>query len=427
MHKIYNQFVGETVYYEKLASGLEVYVMPKEQFSKKYAFFGTRYGGMSNHFEVDGQKIQMPEGIAHFLEHQIFEDSDESTFEKFEKIGANVNAYTSSISTVYYFDTVDHFEKGLEYLMDCVQHTSIDAETVEKEKGIIVQEINMYKDELDWELTMNLYEGMYQKHPIKNDIAGTEESVNSITAEQILACFDYFYSPENMVMFVYGDVDPEKVIRQVDAQQTEAFKHKKTCPKIIFPEEPYGVTNKSIRVHREVPKDRFLMGFKSGMTFDEVTREKYVAALRIANDLIFGKSSAFYDEAMQLGLITESIDMDIQIGNGFAFAAYGAESSRIHDLQELIRKTLAKAIETGIRQEDFIRNKRKLLGRMLISFNSLQALANNFTYHKMKRGDLFSYVEILQTLTFEDVNEALSHFYDLDNYTLSEMLMKEEA
>jgi len=416
----YNAFLGETVHVKTLDSGLSVYIIPKRGFTKKYAFFATHYGGVSNHFRLsNGDVVNMPMGIAHFLEHQIFEDQEESTFVKFEKIGANVNAYTSNTSTVYYFDTVREFDKGLGYLMELVQNTSITAETVEKEKGIIIQEINMYKDELDWSLTMNLYRAMYHNHPIIHDIAGTAESVSGTSAEEILACYHHFYTPNNMCVFIYGDVNPEETFRLVDQLQTPAFKEKSEVPVVMIPEEPYPIKEKRIEIEGDIPKDRFFVGFKADPSLFGTDASKYAAALRVANDIIFGRSSKLYEKAIQKGLITDGFEIDSQFGNGYAFAVVGGESKDIDALYALIVEELKEMLAKGIDEDDFKRMKRKLVGRMLISFNALQALASNYTYHIMKGTDLFDYVNWLQELTYNDVMTALKVFYDVENHSIS--------
>jgi predicted Zn-dependent peptidase len=422
----YNAFLGETVHVQTLDSGLRVYIIPKRGFTKKYAFFATRYGGISNHFKLsNGEEVNMPMGIAHFLEHQIFEDQEESTFVKFEKIGANVNAYTSNTSTVYYFDTVHDFDKGLGYLMELVQNTSITAETVEKEKGIIIQEINMYKDELDWSLTMNLYRAMYHNHPIIHDIAGTVESVSGTSAEEILACYHHFYTPNNMSVFIYGDVNPEETFKLVDSLQTPKFRAKSEVPLVLIPDEPHEIKEKRIEIKGDIPKDRFYIGFKADPLLFGDESNKYAAAIRVANDIIFGRSSKLYEKAMQQGLITDGFDVDSQFGKGYAFAVVGGESKNIDALYELIIEALKEALEKGLDEDDFKRMKRKLVGRLLISFNALQSLASNYTYHIMKGTDLFDYVNWLQELDYDDVMAALKVFYDVDNHAIS-VIRKEE-
>ena len=191
-------YIGETVHTYKMDCGLSVHIMPKKHFAKKYAFFATQYGGIYTDYSLGDDKFHMPQGTAHFLEHQIFEDNEKSSFERFEALGANLNAYTSTTSTVYHFDSIDNFDQGLKLLVDLVQNTDISEASVNKEIEVIDQEIRMYMDEPAWELSNNLYRGLYHAHPIRSEIAGSVESIREITKDKILQCYNHFYTPGNI-------------------------------------------------------------------------------------------------------------------------------------------------------------------------------------------------------------------------------------
>jgi len=422
MHRIdvkYSKHLDETVYHKKLDSGLDVYVIPKKNFLKSYAFFATEYGGMFNQFKLDDSKlIDMPMGVAHFLEHQIFEDQDESTFLKFEKIGANVNAYTSNNSTVYYFDTVNDFDLALEYLMELVQHTSITSKTVEKEKGIIVQEINMYKDDIDWQVMMAINNALYHNHPIIYDIAGTVASVNSITTEEVLSCYDYFYNPHNMSVFVYGDVNPVEIIDKVDSLQTEAFQQKHYSPTAVMPFEPLEVKSKEVIIASEIAKDRFILGIKLDGAIAKEEHNRYLAGIKIALDLMFGRSSAFYERSFESGLITDGLGFDIQIGDNYANIMISGETNDVDSVKMALLQELDVRKELGFEISDFNRIKKKILGRMLMSLNSVQALSNNYTHHKMSGYDLFDYVEKIQEMAYEEMMTIFTSICDTKNHSI---------
>lgn len=418
--------VNETIYYKKLSSGLNVYVLPKKHFEKKYAFFATTYGGMTNTFKLkNGELKSMPPGIAHFLEHQVFEDVGKSTFESFEKIGARVNAYTSHHSTVYHFEVIDHFEEGLKILMDIVQHAKITDATVEKEKGVIVQEIKMYTDNPDWHIGTNLINAMYHNHPIRGDIAGTEESVKSITKEDLFLCFDSFYTPNTMSVFIYGDLEVEDTLALVENLQEPHFISKNETPLIVLPDEPYEVKEKSISCKMDVGNSKMLLGFKAKPIHDKETKLKYTAALKVANDIIFGSSSDFYEEMYRKGIINDLFDIDIQMGQGYAYAIIGNETDRVNRLEEEIVRVIDHHIKQGFKVEDFTRMQRKIVGRFVASFNSLQSIASNYTYSKMKGGDLFEQIEAYNQLKFEDLHRAFSAFYDTSNYSKSVVLQED--
>jgi predicted Zn-dependent peptidase len=421
----YSDYIRETVYYKKLNSGLDVYILPKKSFAKKYAFFATRYGGLDNHFRIEGRDdIKMPLGIAHFLEHQVFEEEDESNFERFEKIGANVNAYTSYGTTVYHFDTVDAFDDGLKYLMDMVQNTAISDSSVEKEKKVIEQEIRMYYDEPEWLLSSGLMKSLYHKHPIREDIAGSVESVQSITREAVLDCYRYFYNPDNMALFVYGDVDSEKVLEQIDSYQTDAFKSNRFSPKILLPEEPYAVAQKRLMIERPIGKDQMLIGFKSKPMDHLPDRELRMVALRVANDMMFGRSSDHFDRCYSKGLINDGFDFELQAQKGYAYVLVGNETEDVEQLYAETIETLRRHLKDGFDKTAFLRMKKKLLGRMITSFNALQSIANNYTYSMMRGTDLFEQVAAYNTLTYEMLHTAVRDFYDADNHSLSALVNK---
>ncbi|WP_145614081.1 EF-P 5-aminopentanol modification-associated protein YfmH, partial [Bacillus licheniformis] len=211
----------ETLYYEKMPGGLDVYVLPKEGFNKTYAVFTTKYGSIDNQFVPLGkdEMVRVPDGIAHFLEHKLFEKEDGDVFQQFSRQGASANAFTSFTRTAYLFSSTSNVEENLETLVDFVQDPYFTEKTVEKEKGIIGQEINMYDDNPDWRLFFGLIENMYQEHPVRIDIAGTIESISHITKDLLYECYETFYHPSNMLLFVVGPVDPEAIIRQVRENQ----------------------------------------------------------------------------------------------------------------------------------------------------------------------------------------------------------------
>lgn len=422
-HEDYCKYIDESIFHKKLNSGLDVYVLAKKHFAKKYAFFGTHYGGMNNVFEVDGLgRVEMPQGIAHFLEHQIFEDELESTFEKFEKIGASVNAYTSNGSTVYHIETVDEFDQALKLLMNFVLDAQITDRSVEKEKEVIIQEIKMYEDEPEWLMGTNLMTGMYHNHPVKDDIAGTVESVRSTTKEQLLKCYEYFYNPSNMAVFVFGDVDPDHIFDLVESNQTDAFIQRKTTPKFIMPNEPYGIVRPKTIITKSIAKDSLIVGFKANPDIKKEDRELKLAALRVASDMMFGKSSNAFSRAYEKGWITDSYDMDVQLGDGYAYSVFGNQTDHVDLLHEEIFKTVEWHLNNGFEHEDFLRMKRKLLGRFVASFNSLQSIASNYTFKKMRGFDLFEQVEAFNKLSYDDIQSSVKNFYNLSNSSMSAMI-----
>lgn len=412
-------YIGETVHTYKLDCGLSVHIMPKKYFAKKYAFFATQYGGIYTDYTLGDTKFHMPQGTAHFLEHQIFEDNEKSSFERFEALGANLNAYTSTTSTVYHFDSIDNFDQGLKLLVDLVQNTDISEASVNKEIEVIDQEIRMYMDEPAWELSNNLYRGLYHEHPIRSEIAGSVESIREITKDKILQCYDHFYTPGNMHMFLYGDIDVERTIEGLENLFDTRYKNNTNRPKLILPIEPEGICYKRKDIVKNIGKGMMLVGFKGNHTHFYENKEDKLAALKIANDLMFGRSSRFFMQSIESGLITDGFDFDTQVGDGYAMSLVGNETDHIDTLYELILKEIETHIQKGFDAEDFVRMKRKILGRTVASFNSLQSIAGNYTQSVMKGNDLFKQMEAYKNITLDSVHEAIQSFYKLDNHTLS--------
>src|SRR3954466_11613071 len=246
MEKIEFNQIQEEIYHEKLENGLEVFILPKKGFNKTYATFTTKYGSIDNHFMPleKSEFLKVPDGIAHFLEHKLFEKEDGDVFQQFSKQGASANAFTSFTRTAYLFSSTSNVEQNLETLMDFVQEPYFSEKTVEKEKGIIGQEITMYDDNPDWRLYFGLIQNLYRNHPVKIDIAGTIESISHITKDWLYECYNTFYHPSNMLLFITGPVDPESFMNQVKENQSK--KDYKDMPEIKrkFETEPSQAAEK---------------------------------------------------------------------------------------------------------------------------------------------------------------------------------------
>lgn len=411
---IKNELLGEVVYKKVHDSGLEMYFIPKKDYQKKFAYFTTRYGALYNDFTIHGEDkvTSMPHGIAHFLEHKIFEDENKNIFEEFAKLGANVNAYTNFQSTAYMFSTVDNFYKSLELLLDFVQNPHLTDENVEKEKGIIEQEINMYDDDSDWAVYFNLLKGLYHNHPMRHDIAGTVESVKSITREQLQRCYDLFYSPNNMMVFVIGDLEAEEVFKSIEESLTEEYLGRTTTPKIHIMDEPKDVKDKKIEDNYEVALPLFSLGFKDYNQYENTkARLKKSMAIKIALDMMIGRGSDFYSTHYEAGSINASFSYEYSFGRTFSYSVIGGESKNPENIKKIVLEEIAKFKETGFVEEEFTRIKKKMIGRYLSSFNSIQYVANTFISYYMKDVNLFEYLEVLNEVDLEYItNEVRGHF-----------------
>ncbi|SHH12542.1 EF-P 5-aminopentanol modification-associated protein YfmH [Tepidibacter thalassicus] len=414
MEKIVNDILKEEIYYEKLKNGLDLFYMPKKGFTKKYAVFATKYGSNELEFIPIGEKdrIRVNEGVAHFLEHKMFEQPNGgNAFDRFSELGASANAYTNFTMTAYLFWATDNFYESLEHLINYVQTPYFTDENVEKEKGIIEQEIKMYDDNADWKVYFNALKAMYVNHPTRVDIAGTVESIYKITKEELYKCYNTFYNPSNMVLFIVGDLEYEKIMETVN-------KTIKTDVEILgdikrfYPDEPNNVNQKEIVENLSVSIPMFNIGFKD-IDVNLVGREllKKEISTEIILDLIFKKGSLLHEELYLKGLINENFGCNhvSQIDHGYTII--GGESKDPYKVKDIVFKYIDKYKKEGLIKEDFERIKKKKIGMFLKYFDSVEFIANNFISYKFRDINLIDYLEVLREIKFEEVNKRFKdHF-----------------
>lgn len=409
MRKVEYARLEETLYHDRLDNGLEVFVLPKPGFTKTYATFATRFGSIDNRFRVDGgDVIAVPDGLAHFLEHKMFEEPEGDVFAVFAAQGASANAYTSFDRTVYLFSATRNVEQNLETLLDFVQRPHFTDANVEKEKGIIIQEIRMYRDNPDWRVYYGLLEALYQRHPVHIDIAGTPESVQSITKEVLFLCHRAFYHPSNMTLFVVGGVDPERTIGLVRANQ--ARKRFDPPPRIerLREPEPESVREPLRETVLSVAMPKCYVGYKEPA--DETGGEAAVRrdlAMRVALDALFSPSSPVYQQMYDDGLIFDTFGAQFNSGPGYAFSLIGGDTRDPAAMAERVSRALERAAAQGLDEALFERIRRKRIGAHLRMWNSPEAIAGEFTHFRFRGGDLFRLVDLYESLTLEEVNERL--------------------
>ncbi|EWH22479.1 insulinase family protein [Bacillus haynesii] len=416
----------ETLYYEKMPGGLDVYVLPKEGFNKTYAVFTTKYGSIDNQFVPLGKEemVRVPDGIAHFLEHKLFEKEDGDVFQQFSRQGASANAFTSFTRTAYLFSSTSNVEENLETLVDFVQDPYFTEKTVEKEKGIIGQEINMYDDNPDWRLFFGLIENMYQEHPVRIDIAGTIESISHITKDLLYECYETFYHPSNMLLFVVGPVDPEAIIRQVrENQQKKPYTDQ---PEIVRKEvkEPGAVFKKEQEIKMNVQSSKCLVGLKSAhpMNTGEALL-KHELTINLILECLFGKSSSDYERIYEQGYIDETFSYDYTEEHGFGFVSVGGDTPEPDKLAEELKQVLFKAKET-ITAEKLELARKKKIGNFLKSMNSPEYIANQFTRYAFLETSLFDIVTVLESITLEDVYRVIQEEIEEDRITVCKVVPK---
>lgn len=422
MKKIVNDILKEEIYHEKLKSGLEIFYMPKKDFTKKYAVFATKYGSNELEFIPIGEKekIKVNEGIAHFLEHKMFEQPDgKNAFDRFSELGASANAYTNFTMTAYLFSCTDNFYESLEHLIKYVQNPYFTDENVEKEKGIIEQEIKMYDDNSDWKVYFNTLKAMYVNHPTKVDIAGTVESIYKITKEELYKCYNTFYNSGNMVLFIVGDLNWDNIIDIVNSSL------KKDEPllediKRFYPDEPNNINQKEIVENLTVSIPLFNIGFKDleiNIKGNELLNKEIETELIL--DMVFKKGSSLYEELYLNGLINENFGCDhiSQIDHGYTII--GGESKDPNKVKEVIFKYIDKFKQEGLNHDDFERIKKKKIGMFLKYFDSIEFIANNFISYYFKDINLIDYLQALKQIQFEDVNKRFKNHFNEEYSVMS--------
>lgn len=401
----------ETLYYKKLNNGLDVYILPKKGFSKAFVTFTTKYGSIDRTFVPIGEKepITVPDGIAHFLEHKMFEKEEGDVFQKFSELGASANAFTSFTRTAYLFSATDHIYKNTETLLNFVQEPYFTEETVEKEKGIIGQEITMYDDMPDWRLYFGTIENMYENHPVKIDIAGTIESIDKITADHLYTCYNTFYHPSNMLLFVVGNVDPTEMMAFVEQNQNAKTFPEATEVERLFEPEPLEVAIADRTLHMDVQKPKLYIGVKAKQTdLEGEEMLKHELAVQIGLEIAFGRASKFFTEIYEEGLIDESYAFDFSLEQGYGFAMIGSDTNKVEELQQKIKAQLSAMFNGDAIIEAQVETvKRKKIGQFLRALNSIEFIANQFTRYKFNDMNLFDVVPTIEAITLEDVMLAL--------------------
>ena len=426
MKEVHFDQLQEKIYTETLDNGLKVVILPKRGFSKTFVTFTTKYGSIDRTFKPHGKDefITVPDGIAHFLEHKMFEKEDGDVFQKFGLNGASANAYTTFGRTAYLFSATNKLKENTKVLLDFVQQPYFTKETVDKEKGIIAQEITMYDDQPDWRLYFGTIENMYENHPVKIDIAGTVESIQDITAEHLYTCYETFYHPSNMLLFIVGAVQPEEMMAFVKEDQANKTFDAPEPIERKFPEEPNSVDVAERTLTMDVSKPKVNVGMKCTVAHlqgQELLETELSANLVLDN--LFGRTSDFYEKANAEGLIDESFSYEFSMEDGYGFAMVGSDTDEPERLEELIRHTIKDAkTNWPVLEEDLDRMRRKKIGQFMRSLNSIEFIANQYTRYEFNEMNLFDVVPTLEKLTMDKLKEAFATISDDSSYTIFKVL-----
>lgn len=419
MQKRTDEITGESLYFEKLDCGLTVYIMPRKDYSSSYAIFATKYGSVDSCFVVPGEdkETKVPDGIAHYLEHKMFDQPDKTNiFDKFASFGGNANAFTSFNMTAYLFSATEHVYENLDTLMNYVQQPYFTKESVEKEQGIIGQEIKMYDDNAPWRVFFNFLGCLYQNHPVKLDIAGTVESISHITDKLLYQCYNTFYNLSNMVVFVTGNVEPEKTL-EVIKKSIKTNKPFNEEIKRIYPDEPKAVNKHYAEQKIPVSQPMFMLGWKdTDVGYGGRKLLKKTVEMEILCELLFGKSTKLYNKLYSQGLINNSFSVEYNPQISYGFTEVDGESPNPKKVYEIILDSLD---ELELSQEAYERVKKVVWGDYIRSFNDIEAYTHAFVNTYITDGDYFDYKSVLDEITFDDIKKRFRKHFVRENSALS--------
>ena len=420
--------IKEKEYIEKLDNGMTVIIIPKPNLDKKYIIWGTHFGSIDNRFIMPktGEEVFIPDGVAHFLEHKMFEQPDgTNSLDTLMALGLDANAYTTNDHTAYLFECTNNFYKGLDELMDYVQHPYFTDENVEKEKGIIGQEIKMYDDEPGWRLYMNAMDCMYKNNPIKLDIAGSVESISKITPDVLYKCYNTFYNPSNMIMVVCGDFKPEELLEEIKKRLVE--KEEQGEIKRIYPQKEEKINKPYNEVEMEVSTPLFMLGYRDveGMEDKKEIVRKHIA-IEILLNMIIGKSSDTYKELYEAGDLLAQPDLDYEFSDEYSHILISGQSKNPQKIKENVEKCIENFKKNGLNDEHFNRIRKKVYGDYVVEYNSVGNIARMFLADKMKGINSFDYIEEYNTVTKEYTEEVLKNVFKTENKVMSVVKCKQE-
>lgn len=399
-------------------SGLSIYVFPKKMTST-YALLTANYGSVHNAFRIEGEEVSVPDGVAHFLEHKLFENADGSdSFEQFASLGADANAYTSCNRTSYLFGCTSHFEQSLAELLRFVTHPHFTKASVAKEQGIIAQEIREYEDS-PWERCYQMLLGaLYEKHPVRANICGTVDSIAQITPEILYTCYQAFYNLSNMVLVVCGDVTPEQVVRVANRILPRRPTH--TRVERIVPKEPPTAFLPLVEARMQVSKPIFTIGIKDpNVPADPTLRMRRDTLLTLLDEILFSRAGEFYNSLFESNLISASFSGGYSCAEGFGFHAIAGESDDPARVLSSLKDYLKQVCESGIDDETFARCLRVLYADELRSYDSTEEIASRLTAFVFEGVDMFSYLPLLQSVTKEEVEQLLREVFREDCFAMA--------
>ncbi len=419
MQIIENSKVKEKLYIEKLENGLTIMCIPKKGVQKKYVIWGTNYGSNDSKFIVPGEKeiTEVPDGVAHFLEHKMFEqENGRNSLDTLTSIGVNANAYTTNDHTAYLFECTENFYPALDELMDYVQHPYFTDQNVEKEKGIIGQEIMMYDDYPEWKVYLNALEAMYHEHPVKLDITGTIETISHIDKEILYKCYNTFYNPSNMAMVVCGDFEPEELLEEIKKRLVPREANGEI--KRIYPDEKKDIVKEKIEQTMEVSQPLFTIGIKDELAETKERVRKHIG-IEILLNMIFGKSSKLYKELYEEGILFSTPSLDYEFARGYAHILITGQATEPEKVYNRFKQKVEEMKNKPIDSQEFNRIKKRIYGEYVKEYNDTADIARMFLADFFKEINSFDYLEEIGTINEQYVEQLLKNVFVTEKMVLS--------
>ena len=415
--------LGEHYFEEKLSNGLLVRVIEKPGFAKRYAFVAADYGSIDTEFILNGKKYTTPQGVAHYLEHKMFDLPEGNAMQAFAKYAGANNAFTSYTMTAYYVECTEHFEENLEILLRMVTTGYFTEESVQKERGIIAQEIKMYDDSADSAVMENLFRLMYQNHPVKHPIAGSVESIQDITAETLKLCHDTFYDPSNLILCVIGDVSAEAVIDQA-RRQTPAGKRIDAARCYGAP-EPDAVKTRRIEKQMEISMPSFAIGFRcpDAGCGNDAMRTELIGDL--AGEILVGESSALYQKLYDENIIDADFSVGYERMKGMALLELAGDSEQPDRILQEVLREAERVLQTGVDRELLARLIKSATGRRLRDLDGFEGTCYRMCAYYFDGAEYLEYPDVFASVTAEDVEQFIRQNVKEDRAFVSVILPKD--
>lgn len=428
MQSTYYKQIDETVYEAELNNGLKLFVIPKTGFQKTFVTYTTQFGSLDRKFKPHGSEdyVTVPDGVAHFLEHKLFENEEEDLFTAFAEDNAQVNAFTSFDRTSYLFSATDNVESNIKRLLTMVETPYFTEASVEKEKGIIAEEIKMYQEQPGYKLMFNTLRAMYESHPIRVDIAGSVESIYEITKEDLYLCYETFYHPSNMVLFVVGDVDVDHIYNVVADHENQ--RDKTNQPRIVRDalKEQDSVKEKVVTEKMKLQSPRIMLGFKNTPLTDVPDRllVKKDLEMTLFFELLFGEETDFYQMLLNEELIDETFGYQFVLEPTYSFSMITSATQQPDKLKKLLLDELEAKQGNLTDAEAFNLLKKQFIGEFISGLNSPEYIANQYTKLYFEGVSLFDLLDIVESITLESVNETAQTSLNLSQIVDSRLEMK---